>query len=318
MPTLNRLLAVILALHSVASRAAADEVDYPPPPFDRVGEYTLTIGPDGDPADVYHPDPEDLLDGDYSFPVAVFLQGFNVDKQNYSRYARIVASYGFVVVVPNNPRRVGGRTVLTPAATQIDKVAEQMQIENDDPESPLFDAIDAERLVLLGHSAGGAECLAVCVRACELNPGRPYAVLAGAFYAAGWRFAVEDGPIRPIGADEPCAVPTMMLQGTRDSIHRPAQSLDVYRRLRTLPKTLVFVDGANHYGVANENNPPHAPPDHKPPTLDQDQAIETVGAWHGLFLRAAVYEDVAAQEFVYAVGDALDPNVRVMQETAAP
>lgn len=302
----------------VAPQIVAAQSIYPAPPFDEVAEFATTIGPANDPADVYYPDPEDLLTGDYDFPVAVFLQGLNVDKQNYARYARIVASYGFVVVVPNRPLQVGRTTVLMPAVEELDDVAAQMGIENDDPESPLLGAVDAAHVVVLGHSAGGAEGLGLCVRACRWNEGRPYSLLAGAFYAAGWRFASADGPNLPRVIADPCTVPTLMLQGTQDGVHRPVQAVDVYRRLETLPKSLVLLQGANHYGIANENNPPGAPPDRSTPTLDQDVAIEAVGSWHGLFLRAIVYEDAAAEEFVYSTGDALDANVSVLQKTGAP
>jgi hypothetical protein len=70
----------------------------PDPLYDQVKHYTTTIATDGDPADVYYPvlsnsTPDQL-------PIALVLQEAFVDKVDYANYAKKVASYGFVVVVP--------------------------------------------------------------------------------------------------------------------------------------------------------------------------------------------------------------------------
>ena len=73
----------------------------PAPLFNDVASYSTTISPNNDLTDIYFPNPSNLKNGDYSFPIALLLQGANVDKSDYSDFASTVASYGFVVVVPN-------------------------------------------------------------------------------------------------------------------------------------------------------------------------------------------------------------------------
>ena len=54
-----------------------------------------------DASTVYYP-----TTGTGKLPVALLLQGADVDRDEYATYARTVASYGFVVVVPNHWRLV--------------------------------------------------------------------------------------------------------------------------------------------------------------------------------------------------------------------
>src|SRR6187431_1603721 len=82
------LLAVTLTAPAPANAATA------------VASYTTTIN--GDSADVYYPTTGNRL------PVALLLQGANVDKSHYFWYAATLASYGFVVAVPNHTRSLFG------------------------------------------------------------------------------------------------------------------------------------------------------------------------------------------------------------------
>jgi predicted dienelactone hydrolase len=71
------------------------------------------------------------------------LQGALVDKADYSNYAEEVASYGFVVVVPNNERTAtapDGQTItgLLAEEEQVNNVLAQMKVEDVDTTSPIF------------------------------------------------------------------------------------------------------------------------------------------------------------------------------------
>jgi predicted dienelactone hydrolase len=68
--------------------------------YDQVRHYTTTIAADCAPADVYYPVVPNSTAA--QLPIALMLQGALVDKADYSNYVEKVASYGFVVVVPNN------------------------------------------------------------------------------------------------------------------------------------------------------------------------------------------------------------------------
>lgn len=71
------------------------------PLYSNINSYETTILSSGDLADIYFPDLSNETNPD-SLPIALLLQGYYVDKIHYSQYASTVASYGFVVVVPNN------------------------------------------------------------------------------------------------------------------------------------------------------------------------------------------------------------------------
>src|SRR5687767_11722473 len=71
--------------------------------YSSVGTYGTTVN--GDPADVYHPN---TSSPHQPWPVVLLLQGANVGRANYAGFARKVASYGFVVVVPDHTRVIFG------------------------------------------------------------------------------------------------------------------------------------------------------------------------------------------------------------------
>ncbi|MBE9045959.1 hypothetical protein IQ255_16370, partial [Pleurocapsales cyanobacterium LEGE 10410] len=114
----------------------------PAPLFDRVETIETTIPNTGDAIDIYLPagSPHKID----SLPVALFLQGANVDKSNYSTFAGVVASYGFAVVVPNNLRTIAApppapsATGFFPELSQVNEVFDYVR----DPESPIAEAID--------------------------------------------------------------------------------------------------------------------------------------------------------------------------------
>lgn len=171
----------------------------PSPTFKNVASYTTTLTTTNDIADIYFPNPSNRKTDNYSFPVALLLQGFNVDKSDYSNFASIVASYGFVVVVPNSRRTLpqplqplfGDKGLFTQTSLLNDVLA-QIKIENSNPVSPIAGIVNTEKLGLLGHSAGGAVGLSaianICLPfICEDSFNRPKELVAGAFFGANLR-----------------------------------------------------------------------------------------------------------------------------------
>jgi hypothetical protein len=63
----------------------------------------------------------------------------------------------------------------------------------------------------------------------------------------------------------------------------------VRRRIRPLsPQARITVTGANHYSIANKDNPTREP---DRPTLNHSTAPSTIARWSGLFLHAAMLND---------------------------
>ncbi len=290
----------------------------PAPIYQDFGSYSTTISGNNDLADIYFPKPKNLTTSKNSFPVALLLQGANVDKSSYSEYASIVARYGFVVVVPNHPKSLPqfGFNGLLPETSQINDVLAQIKIENSNSASPVNSIVNTEKLGLLGHSAGGAVGLSaianLCVQPvlCEGSFEQPDELVAGIFFGANLRNQATDEfiPINNSG------IPTALIQGTRDGIALPFRAEKTYDNIQNPPKALISISGANHYGITNTNNPDGPIPDSNTPTIPQDVAVETVARWSGLFLRASVLDDKEAFNYVYSTGDALDKNVTVTSQ----
>jgi alpha-beta hydrolase superfamily lysophospholipase len=289
----------------------------PAPLFQRVASYSTTIAANRNPADIYYPQQSAKAHRRDRFPVALLLPGANVDKSNYEDFARIVASYGFVVVVPNQQRSLPqfGFTGLLPDTSQIDAVLKQIKTEKSNS-TPIAKIVDSQNLVLLGHSAGGAVGLSaignLCIAPvlCETSFKRPKELVGGAFFGANLRDQAtqEYIPIKNSG------VPIALIQGDRDGIALPERAQATYDNIQSPPKALITVSGANHYGIADANNPPGAVPDPNTPQIEQSQAVETVARWSALFLRAEVLGDRQVFDYVYKTGDALDKNVSVISQ----
>ncbi|MGF1673461.1 MAG: alpha/beta hydrolase family protein [Rivularia sp. (in: cyanobacteria)] len=289
----------------------------PAPIYQDVGTYSTTISGNNDKTDIYFPKPRDLNGGNYSFPVALLLQGANVDKSSYSQYASIVARYGFVVVVPNRERAIpqfGGKGLFA-ETSQIDHVLKQINTEKSNPNSPIKGIINTDKLALLGHSFGGAVGLSAiantCIPAiCEGSFEQPDELIAGIFFGTNLRNTATDEfiPINNSG------IPTALIQGTVDGVALPFRAETTYDNIQNPPKALISILGANHFGINNTNNPDGAFPDPNIPTIPQDVAVETVARWSGLFLRASVLDDKEAFNYVYSSGDALDKNVTVISQ----
>ncbi len=280
------------------------------PLFDNVANYETTIAGDEDPATVYHPSPPDLATGDYSFPIALLLQGANVERGYYSQYATIVASYGFVVVVPDHYTTSITGNGYYAEPQQTEDVLAHMTAENQG-NGPVAGAIDTGTLVLLGHSYGGAAGLYAIQNQCQFpfcsgSFNRPAALKAGAFY--GTNMKPPFGSIPPVNND---GIPIALIQGSLDGKALPADTQTTFDLIQSPPKLLVLMNGANHYGVCDQDNPPGAQSDSTAPTLTQSVAIETTARWSAMFLRATALGDTNAGTYLSTVGPNQDGNVTV-------
>jgi dienelactone hydrolase len=285
------------------------------PLFGEVGVYETVIQANGDEADVYYPDPPDLREGGYSFPVALLLQGANVGKEHYSGFARLVAAHGFIVVVPDHQTMGATGPGLWAEQFEAQDVVAHMTAQDADPGSPVQGVVDEATLALLGHSYGGVCGLAIVRGVCEmptcvgLTYDRPPQLAAAAFYGTNVAMPFIGSVIHTIAND---GVPVAMVQGTLDSKALPEDTQDAYVMIQDPPKAYVGIVGANHYGLCDANNPPGAAADGNLPTLAQGVSIETAARWSAVFLRAYAAGDEAAREYIHGTGGPSDPNVNVV------
>lgn len=295
--------------------ATATEVNGSPV-FAHATQFSTTIS--GDPTDIYIPVPNSSNETISSLPIALMLPGALVERSQYSKFASIVARYGFAVVVPTHERslpefNVSGELA---EASQINTVLAYMQAEHNHPSSPLAGMLDTEKMVLLGHSHGAAVSLMAISNICmypfcmEEEFTRPDAVVAGVFYGVHTYNPITER-YTEVQND---GIPVALIRGSQDGVATPDETQETYELIHDPPKALITVEGANHFGITNQNNPAGALPDASNPTLEQDKSVDTIARWSGLFLRAHVLEDEHAIEYIYDLGDDADDTVRVTSQ----
>ncbi|MBF2027552.1 MAG: PEP-CTERM sorting domain-containing protein [Oscillatoriales cyanobacterium C42_A2020_001] len=297
----------------------------PEPLFETSSSYTTAIPrTDGgsDPASIYYPVVSGSATVPENLPIALLLQGALVNQTNYSNFAGIVAQYGFAVVVPNHFRTlvdpvVGPFPGLFPEQQQVLDVLAFLKTENTNATAPIAGQLNTSQLGLLGHSFGGAVGLAAVQNTCVpiLCTGsytRPPELKAGAFYGASFFDPRFQNTIPAINNQE---VPVALIAGSKDGVTDLADVEATYNQIQELPKTLITVIGANHYGITNTDNPVRDP---IRPTLEQSVATEAIARWSALFLRANILGDEQAFNYIFNTGDALDPNVTTTAAVPEP
>jgi len=313
----------------------------PQPAFAKTGKYrtempvsTISTYDEDipDPTDIYYPIPEDDDNATYKFPIALFLQGGRVDKRYFSEFAKHLAGYGFIVVVPNHDADFLLMDMIQfdgffPENQQIPDTLDFMNAENTNPFSPLFGIVDNETMVLSGHSFGSAVIIDAIQETCEFPICRPEGSTfdlpeqVKAVALTGINTIPFGNPFDNENRNTDNQVPMAIINGSLDENAQYEDTKISYGKIQNPPKALVFVKGANHYGMCDENNPgnPYYPEDERidgtptpqeaEPTLDQDISIETFARWTALFLRAHALGDADALEYVSKTGKYLDANV---------
>ncbi len=264
-------------------------VNRPPSvPVTEVLSVSQTIASNGDPVDIYFPGPGGSAAG-HRFPVVVYLQGARVDKKYYSQFAQQLASYGFIVAVPNHPGLFASSTMITDAF-------EHIRLEDAVIGSPLNGIVDTNSLIVSGHSLGGAAALSSAVGICFncvagevfVPPPEMKAVVA----TAGNAGVVDLRNAR---------MPLAMIVGDLNSGQSNYQLS--YENM-VHPRALMHVHGANHYGMTDIAQPPDAPiRDEESQTIPQSITATRFAYWTGMYLRAWVFYDWLAFWQLISGGD---------------
>jgi dienelactone hydrolase len=265
------LVAVLCYAHAAVAR------DY------SVQVHTIAL-PSGDAADVYAPEIPYGLRSKFAsaFPLIVFLQGANVDKANYSKFALRVAAEGFVLVIPNHYRAI---PLLAPVpglyaeVSEVTDVLDAITAEDMDPASALAGIVDLGRMGVAGHSLGGAAGIDAAAGVCEFplctgSYTRPAALRAGIFYGTN----EIDPATGTVIERNTSGVAVALLQGTSDGVAAPAAADSTLPTL-ALPHGLISIAGTNHYGICNTNNPAGASPDPNLPTVRQPASVDVIAGW---------------------------------------
>jgi hypothetical protein len=284
------LIATALFFFAFAAGAVQASEGYPPSvPLLEVRSVSQSVHVSGDPVDIYYPDPGGSAAG-YRFPVVVYLQGAKVDKKYYSQFGQQLASYGFIVAIPNHPGLFTAANVLT-------EVFEHLKLQDVDSDSPLNGIVDKQTLVASGHSMGGSTVFAAINNMCfGCSSGevfeRPPELKAAVITASNP--GVLD--IQNQG------IPTAIIVGSFNQ--RQDVYLQSYENIKR-PRAFMVVDGADHFGMVDINEPPGAfLSDEEPPqTIPQSITVTRFAHWTGQYLRTWLYHDWLAWWSIQSGGD---------------
>jgi dienelactone hydrolase len=163
------------------------------------------------------------------FPVVLFSHGYGGYPEQSSFLTDHLASWGFVVVAPDQ-RCCDLKAVLSGHAgnsdedvTDLRQALALVKKMNRTPGTLLTGKLDLTRVASVGHSAGGGAAITVA----DDRDIRTYIALA------------------PSGGRPPPSKPGLIMQGTADKVVNPKGTLELYARLKA-PKRLVLIDGGGH------------------------------------------------------------------------
>ena len=135
--------------------------------------------------------------------------------------------------------------------------------------------MDTSKLGLLGHSFGISAGLAAIqnINALGVSSGnytRPPELKAGIFYGTNFQTSDNSGVFPPIDNQ---GIPVGIITGTLDGVTDLGESASTYVKIQDPPKALITVEGANHYGITNQDS--NRDPSRS--TLNQATATERLG-----------------------------------------
>lgn len=199
-------------------------------------------------------------------PLAIFLNGAPVLARQYADVANKMADQGWVIAIPEySERAVPGiddpscpvQEPPFPAASNINSIDAYVAAQR--PE--FLSCVDTEKLVLLGHSAGGAAAFFAASNGCE--------GLAGTFIpqCEGYKpilNAAGEDKIVGVLAFEGAAGGSEMLPGVWAGLVSSTygggdEYVGQYEGVVAEKKALISYSGMNHYSVNNWNEGDDAP-----------------------------------------------------------
>ena len=171
------------------------------------------------------------------YPLVVFAHGFDVAPQTYTRLLRQVAAAGFVVAAPRFPisaSNLPGRPREDDMANQALDVRSTIttMLAKSADHGWLAGRLNGHEVAVIGHSDGGETVAANVLVAADHDRHIKAAVILA-------------GQLPTWGVFDPAPIPTLVVQGSADTINPPSLSRDLYARLSS-PKWYLDVLGATH------------------------------------------------------------------------
>lgn len=246
---------------------------------------------------------EDFVD---AFPMVPVLQGGNVPREQYSEFAKELASFGFVVVVPDLKQAFGppGSPEMYFTSQWVPNwVATDLAQRDADVASPLSGIVDTSSMGVTGHSFGAAAALASVQGTCQppfcFGPPFAYQRPASLKAAVVHGFQNCDPMSGQCFYPNTSAAPTMIVNGGLDDPGAP--TLTAYQSLEPA-RGLVVLESVNHFGLTNDDLASPYGPNPEPNELDQAESISRTARWTALWLSAHLSGDETATTLVFESG----------------
>lgn len=175
-----------------------------------------------------------LADG--TFPVVLFSHGFSGVRVQSTFLTSHLASWGMIVIAPEHPSRdltnVLGGTASGDRADSVDDLLQSLDLllgANDDTTSPFAGHVDGERVVAVGHSAGGGTIIGA---AADPRLDGYVSLASGAF---GGTTGLPD-------------VPSFFIAGAADGVVSAEEVTRPAYEAAPSPSLLWIIDGVGHNG----------------------------------------------------------------------
>ena len=195
------------------------------------------------------------------FPVVVFHHGFQLGTELYASYGEHLASWGYVVVMPQMPGGLIGGPTHRDLEHYLQAVLDWIEATGADPNGPLAGKADATHIGLAGHSMGGKISMLTAT-----DDSRPLAVFGiDPVDAAG-------SPLPSDPADYPSVTPELMdlitiplgllgettnatCSGIMCQACAPAEdNFQQYYQYAVSPAQQIEILGANHMSFLDDPN----------------------------------------------------------------
>ena len=179
-----------------------------------------------------------------TFPPIVVVHAFQLHATDYSVYGRMLASWGFVVLVGDHTDPFFAADNEKEVQTTIGYF-DWLCAQNADSTSRFYGRLDVAKMGVMGHSLGGGAAVVAATRAASLGRVKACVALAPA--------ALTSSSSAAIPADTTTGYwpATLVVTGSQDAIVQPATSKASYFTPSTTTRTFLRFKGACHMNFAD-------------------------------------------------------------------